>query len=321
MKCPCCGQQGHRPRDCPTTCKECKQRSCPGNYGSPCVVVSSQFPTSILNAAGKPVPPNIKTILQKAHEKKGGQSSTKRTVNTLEAHALCEDNPHMWEVMNEIGKTSNALQAVRAAHGESVDHDTKEACPTFKTAEGKLKASPRMIMIDGGSNINLFNHKDVPILGTPIPGAPVQVSGWSDSVAQSVLANYRIDVQLKFDNGTMRRVTTEVAYSEQGRRDILSESMMWDTHSWSVLKEPNMRIDTPLGSVPLIRLNGVYFVEALILPPHPNPASAVEANVLSAKRHGALHLARLWAARLHVGSVALRRQLPAPRQLRQGVGT
>ncbi|KAL1496742.1 hypothetical protein AB1Y20_014333 [Prymnesium parvum] len=138
QKCPCCGQPGHRPRDCPTTCKECKQRSCPGNYGSNCVVFARHFPPHVANALGKPVPPNIKTILQKAHDKKTAQSAQglKKSVNALEATAISTDNPHVWEAMlNEDGRTSNVLEALKPPPAPIVssafDH-IKEACPTFK---------------------------------------------------------------------------------------------------------------------------------------------------------------------------------------------
>ncbi|KAL1507157.1 hypothetical protein AB1Y20_008009 [Prymnesium parvum] len=165
-------------------------------------------------------------------------------------------------MLNEGGPTTNVLEALEAPQITTISNslhvgNLKEACPTFKTADGPVRTVPRMLMVDGGSNINLFNNKDVPSLGIPIPGPPVQVSGWSDSVAQSVIANYRIDLQVKYEDGTKRRVTTEVAYSDQGRRDILSESAMWDAHSWSVLKEPRMRVDTPQGAIPLVRLNGL----------------------------------------------------------------
>ncbi|MBO8631054.1 hypothetical protein INO08_15225, partial [Staphylococcus aureus] len=42
--CPCCGKSGHYARDCPTSCSVCKHRSCPGNFGSRCVISVSAFP-------------------------------------------------------------------------------------------------------------------------------------------------------------------------------------------------------------------------------------------------------------------------------------
>ncbi|KAL1503899.1 hypothetical protein AB1Y20_012361 [Prymnesium parvum] len=140
-----------------------------------------------VEAMGIQPPWTFDQLVNIAYEKKAGQSQSKKSANVLEATAISTDNPHLWDVMsNEKGKTANMLTAApsqpEAPPSVAVLDSVKEVCPTFKTAEGRVRSAPRLIMVDGGSNINLFNNKAVPSLGIPLPGAPVQVSGWSDSV-------------------------------------------------------------------------------------------------------------------------------------------
>ena len=39
--CPCCGQQGHVAKECPTVCNVCNEKACPGNAGGNCIVCTS----------------------------------------------------------------------------------------------------------------------------------------------------------------------------------------------------------------------------------------------------------------------------------------
>jgi hypothetical protein len=57
--CPCCGQQGHVARDCPTVCTVCNEKSCPGNAGNACIVCTAvDIPATVKDATkpGRPIP-------------------------------------------------------------------------------------------------------------------------------------------------------------------------------------------------------------------------------------------------------------------------
>lgn len=67
MQCFACGKFGHPTVLCTTKCSKCGQRSCPGNYGDPCVIHEPIFPETVLNAAGAKVPQAIRDRLAKLH--------------------------------------------------------------------------------------------------------------------------------------------------------------------------------------------------------------------------------------------------------------
>ena len=54
------------------------------------------------------------------------------------------------------------------------------------------------------------------------------------------------------------------AHAPNCRRDLLSESLLWDECGVRVLKEPVMRLLWEGGEAELRRENGLYFVEAMV---------------------------------------------------------
>ena len=54
------------------------------------------------------------------------------------------------------------------------------------------------------------------------------------------------------------------AHAPGCRRDLLSESLLWDECGVRVLKEPVMRLLWEGGEAEIQRENGLYFVEAMV---------------------------------------------------------
>lgn len=125
------------------------------------------------------------------------------------------------------------------------------------------KTEPFMVMIDGGSNYNVFGHPMLPSLGLQFDAPSVDIAGWNSS-STYVDSHYTIDLLLTTTRASVHKQRVVVGYSPSARRHILSESVMWDTAGWTVLKEPHMCITTPVGSIPLIRINGLDFFEACL---------------------------------------------------------
>ena len=89
-------------------------------------------------------------------------------------------------------------------------------------------------------------------------------------------------------------------YFSGTRRNILSETYLYDVHRVRVLKEPDMALVFPDGQrVPISRKNGLYYLSADLAPAPPCTAAAIrEAALVTARQLGREPMASLWAARL-----------------------
>ena len=185
-----------------------------------------------------------------------------------------------------------------------------DSCNIFdSTAEcfsaGDTDASEMLIMIDRGSNVNMFTTKEALVRGQHRPESSALVRSWNST--EPTRESNGIAVALLFQNQPAPIVCTGV-HEPGARRTLLAESVMWDEHRWTVLGEPYMYVMTSNDiNIPLYRINGHYFVKATIaLMQPPADATHAECYASSARQLGKAPTARLWAARMHVNGQGLR---------------
>ena len=77
MVCDGCGKKGHLAKFCKESCKECKEKSCPGVRGERCVVHNRKPLTVLKGAGGRDVPSFVLRILQEAQARWLKQGSSK----------------------------------------------------------------------------------------------------------------------------------------------------------------------------------------------------------------------------------------------------
>lgn len=177
-------------------------------------------------------------------------------------------------------------------------------------------------MLDGGSNVNLFTSKLAMQHATFSTGEPRKVTGIFGQKGEG-LKQFKLQIELTEAQGDST-MQIDGLFSEQGRRDILSESWLYDKYGARVLKEPVMKIKSPTFEAPIIRRGGHYFVEY-------NYAELQQARVIENVLWGAVEtkpddevnvagmsrtlsqvqLAHCWAARLGGGERSIRGLLNA----------
>ena len=122
-----------------------------------------------------------------------------------------------------------------------------------------------LLMLDRGANVVIYTTPLLLALGATIDTPPQQITGVWEGSAVDVSAT--LDVLWRFPalhNAPPTRVRG--IFSPSARRDLLAESVMWDVARWTATGEPHMKCVTPHGSMPLMRINGLYFIEAVPLP-------------------------------------------------------
>ena len=183
-------------------------------------------------------------------------------------------------------------------------------CLQAKTASRALTSKRVMIMLDGGSNTNMA--ATMPSLlqhATVTSTAPESITGvWQQSGnVVNKAAELDLVVAGANDGADVEVRGIRMLISQHARRNILSESSMWDTHRWRVLKEPVMRVDTPGGSLKLERINGLYFVYGSSIAQQAQSATAQrECSALTVRTAGKEVVTRMWSARMHVTGEGLR---------------
>ena len=162
-------------------------------------------------------------------------------------------------------------------------------------------------MLDRGSNVVLFKDEAISQMAVVESNVPEDVVGVWQASASSIGRTLRA----RFLLGS-HVIELSGGEAPTARRNIISESVLWDLLGWTVLGEPYMYIQTHQGSrLPITRVNGLYFVKATLLKMGSTPSTA-EASVLevaataSLRRLGKAAVARLWGARLHLNCDGLR---------------
>ena len=177
-------------------------------------------------------------------------------------------------------------------------------------------------MLDGGSNVNLFTSKLAMQHATFSTGEPRKVTGIFGQKGEG-LKQFKLQIELTEAQGDST-MQIDGLFSEQGRRDILSESWLYDKYGARVLKEPVMKIKSPTFEAPIIRRGGHYFVEynyaelqqarfiENILWGAVKTKPDDEVNVAGMSRTlSQVQLAHCWAARLGGGERSIRGLLNA----------
>ena len=115
-------------------------------------------------------------------------------------------------------------------------------------------------MLDRGSNVNIYTDTQIAKRGQPVQNTISSIRGWQGA-SSTIDACYR--ARLAFGANTL---CIDGAYVPSAPRSLLSESYMWDHHGWTVLGEPYMYVAAGASRLPLVRYNGLYFVQATIEP-------------------------------------------------------
>ena len=121
---------------------------------------------------------------------------------------------------------------------------------------------------------------------------------------------------------TGKTITLDACFVPSARRNVISESYMWDKFGASVRKEPFMDMSFGNGiKVPLKRRNGLYFVDLYVNKPSTitqNQAelllleiNVAESNLPYGKSVTGVQQATLWAVRLGVNARGLSKLLRA----------
>ena len=113
-------------------------------------------------------------------------------------------------------------------------------------------------MLDGGSNVNLFTSKQALQHATITTGETRKVTGIFGQKGEGLKPfKLRIELTEAKGDGTMQ---IDCLFSEKGRRNILSESWLYDHYAARTLKEPIMMLRSPAFEAPIHRRGGHYFV-------------------------------------------------------------
>ena len=158
------------------------------------------------------------------------------------------------------------------------------------------------VLVDGGANTCLMGSPLLIAASEKRP-ANVSIAGVWDAAAPSITEAGTVRLALPLIDGGEHRFDFEAPIAPLSRRDIWSESVMYDIMAARVLKEPIMRIELSDGAAaPLYRADGLYFVTMYIVERH-EPCPLV-VNLVS----DALDLRdpRTWAARFGVRGDRLR---------------
>ena len=174
-----------------------------------------------------------------------------------------------------------------------------------------LEGDEQEWLLDGGSNTNLikakkiFANSDVASINTSIVGV------WNNGGASTSI-NKQVTFAVELD-GNAPPMIVSGPYNEDARRNILSESWLFDTYGARAFKEPVMKIlfgdnDT---FIDIYRRNGLYFVKGTVFSKEgytqiakSKEAYSFEANMVNAPygdKISGQQRALLWAARLGGG--------------------
>ena len=155
--------------------------------------------------------------------------------------------------------------------------------------------------IDGGSNCNLNSKRAIAQRATQI-AAEGSISGIAGGLTYKAVTHNAASI-----GG--HELTIASLYTPRGSRQILSESVLLDEYGITCPKDPPRMVWPDNSEVPMIRINGLYYVDITYHPPTRGMtdtskvaiANAAEAHVAVRADDAAI----LWAARLDVDHRAL----------------
>ena len=182
------------------------------------------------------------------------------------------------------------------------------------------RASVEML-IDGGANMNLVQSPDIFAVAEVHKVKTSACQGAFEGMAAPMDSIVVFDGHFpQFKKG--RTITFDACFVPSARRNVLSESYMWDKFGATVRKEPQM--DISFGDdikVPIKRRNGLYFADLFVT--KPSTITQGEAEFLLLEIHTAEsnlpygksvkgnQQATLWAVRFGVNARGLSKLLRA----------
>ena len=113
------------------------------------------------------------------------------------------------------------------------------------------------VLLDGGSNANLFIDGAFVDHGVAVRVPSYTIAG----IAGAAEITHEISISVFIEGATGRVPTVNIhgAHRPGGRRNIISESLLYDECRLSVMKEPHMKIVWRGGEAPIYRRDGLYF--------------------------------------------------------------
>ena len=156
------------------------------------------------------------------------------------------------------------------------------------------------MQIDGGSNATIVNAESARSVGkfTPTTRSIIGIS-----TTTSVLITESIDVNAKLVDGKQLAIR-DACYTTDARRSILAESWLADKYGIDVLKTRKVMLWPDGSETPILRENGLYYIDVHLLAPSPLPNVNVTLTTCAAQI-SASDKALLWAARMGIDSARL----------------
>jgi len=215
----------------------------------------------------------------------------------------------LWSPSVAISALRNASSQIDAEEDLSEEEALSlEVCTSVMASSRLAPEGKTKFLVDGGSNTVLSSDKIISMRGVHSPLQTSIVGIWNnnDTITTGVTFNVLFV-------GNAPSIELFGPYNASARRNVLSESYLWDTHKMQVLKEPVMRIvfhDSPELYLDLFRENGLYFIYGDVMAP-PGPVSRRDGQVYSFEtmvvnapygdKVSGLQRKLLWAARLGGG--------------------
>ena len=199
-----------------------------------------------------------------------------------------------------------------APPGEGGTSDSSTAQPLACAASDAPIAI--RFMLDGGSNCNLTCDARVLAL-TSFVACPGSIGG----IAQSLSYTGVVHGEVGFDIGPSSHSLAWL-YTPGGTRNILSESVLLDEYGIRVDKDPACMVFPGGRRIPLIRANGLWYVDVCLHGASPSTsAPAAPPRAIANAAVGADDMALLWAARLGADSDSLPKLARATRGVCKGM--
>ena len=254
------------------------------------------------------------------------ETSTAETDDRCEEHLLGIELDKIQCAMTEVeagdeARESSCMHFLAASPAVAGDDGLMTTMGQIPEVNSAQSGDSVQIQVDGGSNCCLTTDRSVAQIGDVLSAEPRSLKGVCAGVDGTIEAVVRVGLQMPAQDGETVTVGIVTGVTPKARRDVLSESVIWDLWRGRVLKEPEMciKVQTTAGErrVQLVRRNGLYFIEGAryVKPSEDGECSMVDVQVheasaakrrLSEKQIGQQATAVLLAARLNITAQTMR---------------
>ena len=193
-----------------------------------------------------------------------------------------------------LGPRSDALVSARFAYPLELERVVSEISHVSAPVSEEY---PISFLVDGGANTCLMASPALISVAEQQP-ATIKITGVGGKPVASAIGTIRLAMPLV--DGSEHTFTFRAPIVAAAQRDILSESILYDTAGARTLKEPVMQIQFPDGAAASVhRHNGLYFVHARVVTADA-PSLSVSLGATDELLASTVPYARLWAARFGV---------------------